>query len=95
MVYFGNSCKNAELREEHKNGTCKDIHNDESALALLVIGYIFATPFMIIAGIVAFVIQIYCMCAILAAMCEGDSSVAPSGGDSGGFVICVPTGFSD
>ena len=35
-LYYGNKCKNADLRAEHKNGLCKNIHSDESAIALQV-----------------------------------------------------------
>lgn len=46
-LYYGNKCKNAELRAEHKNGLCKNIHNDESAIALQVFGWIFSIPWLI------------------------------------------------
>ena len=46
-LYYGNKCKNAELRAEHKNDLCKNIHNDESAIALQVFGWIFSIPWLI------------------------------------------------
>ena len=46
-LYHGNKCKNADLRAEHKNGLCKNIHSDESAIALQVFGWIFSIPWLI------------------------------------------------
>lgn len=46
-LIYGNKCKNAELRAEHRNGWCKNIHNDESAIALQVFGWIFSIPWFI------------------------------------------------
>lgn len=68
MVYYGSSCKNAELRAENKNGTCKDIHNDESAAALLWIGVIFVAPLQIVVGIVS----LYVLCICLTLFCAWD-----------------------
>ena len=51
MVYYGKNCKDAELRAENKNSTCKDIHNDQSAAALQWIGVIFMAPLLF-----------YCVC---------------------------------
>jgi len=39
-LYYGNNCKNAELRANHTH-VCKDIHNDDSARALQAFGGIF------------------------------------------------------
>jgi len=46
-LIYGNKCKNAELRAEHRNGWYKNIHNDESAIALQVFGWIFSIPWFI------------------------------------------------
>ena len=46
-LYYGNKCKNAELRAQHKHGLCKDIHNDESAIELQVFGWIFSILWLI------------------------------------------------
>ena len=84
MAYYGDKCINAELRAQKKNDTCKDIHNDESAKALLYIGFILSLPFQI----VVFVIMCYCACLCLAAMCADDNTVAPSNNnDSGGAFV--------
>lgn len=32
--YYGNKCKNVELRVEYKNGLCKNIYNDELVIVL-------------------------------------------------------------
>ena len=99
MAYYGDKCINAELRAQNKNDTCKDIHNDDSAKALLYIGFILSLPFQI----VVFIIMCYCACLCLAAMCAGlcadDNTVAPSNNDSvGAFVLGFVggmIGFSD
>ena len=79
MQYFGNKCGTAEKRAENKNGVCKDIHNDESAAALLWIGVILSLPFLSICAL-------FCACIMLASclsvVCGDDSSsnaVAPFG----------------
>lgn len=45
-LIYGNKCKNAELRAEHRNGLCRNIHNDESAIALQAFGWIFSIPWL-------------------------------------------------
>ena len=46
-LYYGNKCKNAELRAQHQSDLCKNIHNDESAIALQVLGWILSIPWLI------------------------------------------------
>lgn len=96
MAYYGDKCKNAELRAQNKNDTCKDIHNDASAKALLYIGFILSLPLQI----VVFIIMCYCACFCLVAMCADDNTVAPSdNNDSGGAFVLgfvgAMMGFSD
>lgn len=92
MAYFGDKCKNAELRAENKNDTCKHIHNDESAAALLWIGFIFSLPLQIVVMICLY----YCACLCLVAMCSDGNAVAPSDGNSGdGFILGAMIGCSD
>ncbi|KAJ7380988.1 hypothetical protein OS493_004582 [Desmophyllum pertusum] len=50
-LYYGLKCWNAELRAEHENGLCKDIHNDESAIALQAFGWILLIPWLVGLGI--------------------------------------------
>ena len=94
MAYFGDKCKNATLRAEHKNGTCKHIHNDDSAAALIWIGFILSMPLQI----VSFIFVCWCLCMCLVACLEDSSNeVAPSrdSGSDGGFVIVPFIGCSD
>ena len=91
MAYYGNNCRNAELRAENKNGTCKDIHDDDSAAALLWIGFILAIPLQI----VMFICALFCACFCLAAMCEDSGTVAPSDDSgAGAFVLGALIGLS-
>ena len=53
MLFFGGSCKNAELRAKNENGTCQHIHNDDLAVALLSIGFIFVLSLWIVVFICA------------------------------------------
>ncbi|KAJ7372654.1 hypothetical protein OS493_017926 [Desmophyllum pertusum] len=46
-LYYGFKCKNAELRAEHESDKCKNIHNDESAIALQVFGWILSIPWLL------------------------------------------------
>ena len=91
-AYFGDKCKSAELRAEHKNDTCKHIHNDDSAKALLGIGFILSLPLQI-----AFLAcMCYCAFFCLQGICEESNSVAPaSNNDGGGFILAAFVGFSD
>ena len=50
-LYYGFKCKNAELRAEHKSDKCKNIHNDESAIALQVFGWILSIPWLVASGL--------------------------------------------
>ncbi|KAJ7391619.1 hypothetical protein OS493_017316 [Desmophyllum pertusum] len=90
LVYFGDKCKNAELRAANKNDTCKHIHNDDSAAALLWIGFILIIPLQIVMFLM-FICFCYCAGFCLASILEDSScsnSVAPSdGGGGGGFVL--------
>lgn len=93
MAYTGDKCKNAELRAQNKNDTCKHIHNDKSAVTLLWIGVILAIPLQLVAIVCSF----YCVCFCLAAMLEDSGSsnrVGPSGAGEA-FVIGALIGFSD
>lgn len=81
MYYFGDKCKNATLRAENKDGACKDIHNDGSATALLVIGFIFSLPL----ALVIFLLMFYCACLCLSTGC-GNNTVN-STDDSSSFVL--------
>lgn len=46
-LYYGSKCKNAELRDEHRN-RCKNIHTDDSAVVLQVFGWIFFLPWFLV-----------------------------------------------
>ena len=46
-LFYGYKCKNAELRAQHKTDHCKDIHDDASAIALIVFGWIFSIPWLL------------------------------------------------
>lgn len=43
---YGSKCKTTELRAHNNTELCKNIHNDESAMALIAFGWIFFTPFV-------------------------------------------------
>ena len=57
-LFYGYKCENAELRAEHKTDHCKNIHNDDSALALIVFGWIFLVP-AIIAVFMCVVVSVF------------------------------------
>ena len=88
MLHFGRECNDAQLREKHRNGTCKHIHSDDSATALTVIGVILVFPF----HICVLLCLCYFGCPALGETCSSNT-VEPSGG-GGGFVIGM-IGFSD
>ena len=44
-MYYGQKCKNAKLRDQHKD-LCKNFHNDASALALQVFGWLLSIPWL-------------------------------------------------
>ena len=60
FFYYGNSCKNVELRANHTH-VCKDIHNDDSAKALQAFGWIFVAPFLIVVVAASFFVMIFVM----------------------------------
>ncbi|KAJ7372653.1 hypothetical protein OS493_017925 [Desmophyllum pertusum] len=49
-LYYGTKCKNAELRAEHKTGLCKNIHNNDSAIAVRLFGWISSIPWLMALG---------------------------------------------
>ena len=87
MYYFGDKCKTATLRAENKDGACKDIHNDRSASALLVIGVIFSLPL----AFVIVVLMFYCACLCLSTGCS-NNTVDPTD-DSGLVALRVAKDF--
>jgi len=63
-LYYGNNCKNAELRANHTHvHVWKDIHNDVSAKALQAFGWIFSIPFII--ALLAATVFVMCLPCIL------------------------------
>ena len=78
-LYFGYKCKNAELRAEH-TGVCKDIHNDGSAVALIVFGWIFMVPMLIPIGFLLYWLCVICWpgLALLIASCICGENSAPT-----------------
>lgn len=83
-LYYSYRCTSAGERAKHKSD-CKNIHNDDSAKALMAFGYIFSIPWIIaVCG---------CLCCAVQDNCS-DNSVSPSDRPSestgGTVVFCVP-----
>lgn len=76
MLHYGRSCKDTKQREENKNSTCKDIHNDGSAAALTWIGFILWAPLQII-----FIILVLYFCRSCLRIILGDGSIVEPASD--------------
>ena len=58
-VYYGSRCKSPELRAHNNTELCKNIHNDESAMALIVFGWILSIPWLTALVLCLFVVPCY------------------------------------